>query len=415
MNKYNNTNFGATLFLCFLLPPFFSTILALYKFYNHKNIRYGLLLCMFGVLFVMYNIYSVDNVLRLWNAYDKYSTDLWYMGDPLTNLIRNSLSYGLGCSTFFYIYIISIYIFWLYTLKNTTHYFTKSIVIIFVFGMILRNAVDLVYYTLSLTATLYLVSKKEVEVRDYLYIIPLVYILHPGFFIILVPSIFLYYIIKKQNNFLYFSYSTLLFIIFFLFNKIQITNTGIALFDNLIESFKLYTDAENKWGAQEKNITGFWYFLKYYGMATWYMIIYFYTFKYRYKLPQKHIIAIFQTAIIALPNLWNFVTLSERIMTVLSLTSWLCLIQLQSINNNFNINNFLKKGNYLALISIIIFTLNLFKFTPIRIDRIFRNNNYMEIKQRSFYVPSILLFNQEEFGFSDSFVKQNTTLQRFQK
>ncbi len=402
------------LVLCLLFPPIISIIVLFYNFCKSRRKQIGILLSVFFVLFITYNTYSVDNTLRLWNAYDKYDETEWYLGDPLTNVLRLFLSMGIECSFLFYFYILCIYILWLSTLFNIQKKWNAYIILIFLFGMILRNAVDLVYYTLSLTALLFLITRKEIVAKDYLYIIPILYLLHPGILLIAIPSIILYYIIKRGNKTFYYSYLILLFLLFFSINKIEIPHTGILLIDSMTESLTLYTDSENRWGMQEKDISGFGAFLKYYGMTIGYLILFYYTIKYKERINQKHLLAIYQVAFIALLGLWNFVTITERNMVVLSLSCWPCLLLLIQ-SKSFSINNPLRKYKTLAALACIIFILNIYKITPIRLNKIFINQSYTSIQKRSYYIPSVLLFNIKELGFSDTYVKQNSTLKRFEK
>ena len=47
-------------------------------------------------------------------------------------------------------------------------------------------------------------------------------------------------------------------------------------------------------------------------------------------------------------------------------------------------------------------------YEPILLKNIFRNKTYVEIQQRSYYLPSIILFDYSDYGFSDEFIRRNS-------
>ncbi len=400
--------------LCLLFPPFISSIFAFYKFLHYKSRSFGILFFVFFVLFLTYNFFSVDNSLRYFAANDIEDSFSWLTKDPLTIIMAYGKEIGLESSLFFYIYILATYIIWLscYTNCKETKTINKIDIMIVISSMILRNAMDLLYYTLSLSTLLFLVSRKEkINLKDYLYIIPLIFILHPGVLFFLLPSIGLYYILnsstKRRNNIVYFLYLGGVYIASALITHISIPTTGIAIIDTLNASFNHYTNNENKWGIRTTELSGITFFIQYYVISFFYAIIFIITLYKRDRIKQKFILAIFQIAFIMLPNFWNFVTLSERLLVALSLTSCLCivmLIQTKAINIRLK---------YIAWIYIFIFSFNLFRATRMELSGVFKNKSYNEIVLHSYYVPSILLFDYQSWGFSNKFIESNSLFKYF--
>lgn len=391
--------------ICAIFPPFFSSLLSFYAFYNKRNKEYAILFITYTVLFISYNVFSVDNILR-YNVTQLNENLSWYLGDPLTNLMRLGTQYcHLECSHFFYLYSVLIYIFWYLTLRNCCVKFNKPIVIIFIFAMILRNAFDLVYYTLSFTLLTYMMSKENfISYNKLVYIIPIIYLIHPGVLLILLPSIILVYIFYKGYKFIYYTYLVVLFFVTYALSYINIPLTGIPFVDTLIESFSSYTGNENKWGVRDLEISGITYIIRYYLISSLYFIIFLLTVKYRNRIHQKNILSIFQCSVLMMPGTLQLTTISERNYVILSLTSFLCLVILiQNKIIKFNIK-------IISIIAILVFIFNFFRNSPMKLSGVFKKDTYTEIQIRSYILPSIILFDYHDFGFSDNFIKNNSKI-----
>lgn len=408
LKSYSSNRYWCILILGLILPPIISVLISFYFFCKYRTKQFGIIFFIFFVLFVSYNIYSYDNTLRVWSVFHGSDKISWLLGDPLTNIIRYFLPIGLESSNFFYGYILCIYIFWMLTVYNMQIKWDIPVVLICIFGMILRNAVDLVYYTLAVSFLLYIVSKKVIRFKDYLYIIPVLYIFHPGVFFVFLPAMLLYYVLKKSKSYIYYMVLIGIAIFYFFIGNIKIPSFGIPIIDEIAASLYNYIDADNIWGKQERDFSGMTFFMQYYCMMFWYIVIFIFTIKYRDKMKQKYIIAIYQVATIASICMLNYVTLMERSMVILSLASWLCLILLIKANV-FSVKNPLRKYKVLSAIAVLIFLLNVFRFTSIPLGDVFNNDSYKKIQARSYYVPSLVLFDTKNFGFSDDYVMQNSS------
>ena len=106
-----------------------------------------------------------------------------------------------------------------------------------------------------------------------------------------------------------------------------------------------------------------------------------------------------------LPNFWNYVTITERLMVVLSLTSILCLIMLQQ--------EYKIQTKYIAYICVFIFGFHTFRASRMDLHGVFYRNSYQEIQKRSYYIPSILLFNFDTWGYSNEFMNKNSQFKHF--
>lgn len=76
---------------------------------------------------------------------------------------------------------------------------------------------------------------------------------------------------------------------------------------------------------------------------------------------------------VMLPNFWNYVTITERLMVVLSLTSILCLIMLQQ--------EYKIQTKYIAYICVFIFGFHTFRASRMDLHGVFYRNSYQEIQK----------------------------------
>lgn len=391
--------------LCLFLPPFISTIFSFIKFLNYRNKSTAVLFIIFFTLYLSYNFVSVDNSLRFFSAEKISDYSNWYEGDPLTYLIHLGNQIHISSSSFFYLFTLTIYLFWYYSYRNIRKDLKKWDIIILITAVILRNAIDLSYYTLSLTFLIFYVTKKShITIWDYIIIIIIIFLLHPGVLMVFLPSILLYYIIQNRSTALYYLYLVSLFILTANLQNI-IPITGISIIDNIGNAYSHYTSTDNKWGVREDNLSGMTYFIQYYVIVSLHFIIFIFTIIKRNKIKNKFILSIFQTTIVMLPNFWNYVTITERLMVVLSLTSILCLIMLQQ--------EYKIQTKYIAYICVFIFVFHTFRASRMDLNGVFNKNSYQEIQQRSYYIPSILLFNFDTWGYSNEFMNKNSQFKYF--
>ena len=400
-----NDNWVVVLVVGLVLPPILSMLFALYKFCATRNRVFGLIFSFFGVLFLTYNFFSIDNCSRCMDAIASYSV---LPLDPLTSLMQLGINYlPLQCSHFIFIYILLIYIFLLFTLDKV-HRSNWSIPAIFIFLSIisLRNSMDLLYYSLSITFVLFFITNiKKISLIKCLILIAITYLLHPGVLIILLPSIALCYVISRYNNNLtYYLALMAIYVLFYILSHTTISAVGMPEIDSIIASFNSYT-SNQYWGTRKGDtaIHGITYTIIYYVIPFTYFILFIYTLKYRHIIKDKFVLAIFQVTILFYPNFINFVTLTERALVVLSVTSVLCAISLIRTNKTIITMNFLVF--YCALI----FLFNITKWMgPISLHNVFKPNSYEEIRLYSYYVPSLYLLDYGTYGYSDEFLQKNT-------
>lgn len=408
MIKQNNIDFITYGIISLCLPPILSCFLLILLYLRSNNKNIIIIFSLFLSLLLTYNFFSIDNYGRFTHATSAFY-DSWYLGDPLTNLMRLGIqTLPLECSHFFLLYTFTALTLWWKTLTNCVLIKNKNIYIyiflIFILVPSIRNIMDLSYYCLSLLFTLYLTSKSnQFTLVKYGVLIIGVYLIHPGFLIILLPAIPIY-IFSKSSNIYYYSILFLVFTLYALLSNATLTHVGILLIDVVIEAFSSYTQ-DGFWGIREgaTAIKGISYTLIYYIIPFLYFILFLYTIKYRSFIKQKFILAIFQASILFYPNFIKYVTLSERVLLVLSFTSILCWIML------IQTNKFKMKLKSVIIYSSLIFTFNITKASgAVLLPNVFKENTYIEKQYNSLYLPSIFLFDFQTYGYSDNFLKENT-------
>ena len=405
INKAYLKEFTELCIFCFFLPPIISTTILFFKFLKNRNTLTGTLFFIFLTLFLSYNYFSVDNSLRFFSAEKISELTYWYNGDPLTYLISVGNKIGISSSCFFYTFTLIIYLFWFYTYQNIKSNNSKWDIIIIISAMILRNAIDLTYYTLAVSFLLFTLTKvSKLSIKICLCLAIAIYLLHPGVLIVFLPSIILYKLIQNKCTFYYYLYLVLLYILTANLELI-IPTTGISFIDNMSNAYFHYTDSENKWGLRKENLSGVTFFFQYYVTSFLYLIIFIFTIIKREKLFNKFILSIFQSAMVMLPSFWKYVTITERLMVILSLTSVLCIIMLQK--------EYKIKSKYIAYLYFSIFLFHTFRASKMELGGVFYSNSYLPIQQRSYYIPSLLLFNFDTWGYSNDFIKSNSQFKYF--
>ena len=390
-------------------PPIISMIIALLMCYIYRDINYLISFTVFFVLFLTYNFFSIDNIGRFNDAYSQFGEEFWYLGDPLSNLMRFGVqNYNLQCSLFFFLYILLTYLFFLNALKNCySSKWSTSLLLIFVTTISLRNSMDLLYYCLSATFMCYYITRKEnFSILNYMMLILTIYLIHPGLLIILLPAICINYIIKnihKNNKWVYYITLILVYCLYFILSKTSVSTIGIPFIDAILSAFSSYT-SDNYWGIRTgaTSITGISYTIMYYIVPGIYFILFIISVLNVDKIRTKFLVAVFQAAMLMYPNFINYVTLTERTLLVLSITFILLAIVLFKETFNFSIK-------WIALYCLLIFSFTTWKGSgAVRLSNVFEPSSYNAARAHSYYMPSVLLLDYKHFGYSDEFLKENT-------
>ena len=282
--RYDNVKIPKWIFVIIvglLLPPIISMVLSLFCAYQNKDKNYLIPFSIFFVLFLTYNFFSIDNIGRFNYVYSSYSQELWYLGDPLSNIMRYGVrALNLECSHFYYIYILSVYLLFFQTLKQCYDgRWNIDLFLIFVTTISLRIAIDLLYYCLSTVFMCYYITRKDrLSVLNYILLVVIVYLLHPGLLIILLPAICLNFSIKSIKNnkkWLYYISLIIIYFIYFFLAKTSVTSVGIPIIDTVLSSFSAYT-SDSYWGIRDAStaISGISYTIMYYLIPGIYFILF---------------------------------------------------------------------------------------------------------------------------------------------
>lgn len=406
MNYLNKREqiFPLNLIICCILPNFIGVLYSSYIYYKEKSTKYAILFLSCFVLFLTYNFYSVDNTLRYIRAVKGLDIVDILNGNPLDYVLGYILDYTpLQSSHVFYVYILTIYICWYFIIKeeqkkNKLHTF----IILLIFSISIRYVIDLLYFTMSIIITLLLLIKNENNFKSYHYILLfiLAYLIHPGVFIILAPSLCIHYAMNLNNKRVYYLSLFLVYIIGLILSSIKFQQTGIPVLDSVFETFNNYT-SEGKWGIREDKLEGYTYTILFYIIPIFHYCIFYMGLKNYKALKFRYPLCIFQSACLLYPSMFSFVTLTERILLTMMISSCLILYQLSNIRKI--------KRLYVNTIVTLIFIFNFFKCSyPIFLDGIFKRGTYESIQLRSYYTPSVLLIDYKDFGFSDQFIKNNS-------
>ena len=409
--QYNHRlklKFLAICLIALILPPFFSMLYTLFCFIKEKNTKFGILFIFFAVLFLTYNFFSIDNTARILQAIDVFKPGVWYIGDPLTNFMGLGITtINMQASLFYFIYISCLYFFWLKTIESIVHNkFTTHIIVIFITTISLRYSLDLLYYCLAVTFALYFFTRKtKFNALKFLGCFVCIYILHPGFFLVLIPALVLAYSMKTKKWIYYASMVTIYLIYALLASGLTIENTGIFFIDLAMNAFSKYT-SDGYWGirTEESAIVGYSYTFIYYIVPSIYAIVFFLSVKYSKRIENKFILAIFQTAMIFYPNFINFVTLTERDLLTLSISA---------IAASLMIVNVVKNKRFIKVGTVTLFCTLLFSFSStiggeaVFLHNVFKEDSYQAIQKRSYYMPSFMLLNYERYGYSNDFIIEN--------
>lgn len=407
INIYHKRNIIFDIILCYILPNFIGCIYSLFLFRQKKTKSYAFLFLSLFVLFLTYNYYSVDNTLRYIRVLNGLAAEEWMSGNPLDYLLMFFQTFFHFQSSFvFYSYILLAYILWFYTLKYAkehTHV-DGMFLIILVCSLVLRNVIDLLYYTLAVLYTLYFASKKnnKFKISDYLTLTIFVYLLHPGLFLILIPAVFLFLVSHYKNKKIYYLSLIIIYIIGLFLTHAQGMHTGIKIIDIQLDSFNSYKE-DGKWGVRSKTLSGITYSIQFYILPIIYTAICIISTKYKNNINMNFILALSQVCVLFYPSFISFVTISERILLTMSI----CTVLLMYKMTLFKI---LHRKFICCLVCIT------FLFTTIRCSEaislkyIFRLGTYEDVTLRSYYMPSLFLLDYNNWGFSDEFIRKNSII-----
>lgn len=417
-HAFSKHNLFVVIMISLLLPPFFSVIYLFSLLSKYKKRDYLIVFLFFFVLYLTYNFFSIDNVGRFTNASLPSYEMIWLLMDPLTIVLHYGMKYlSLESNHFFLFCIFVIYYFWMQTFTTSVkNRLNSSVLLIGITALSLRYSMDLLYYCLAATFAFWMAAKKEYSLKYLIILLSCVYLLHPGFLLILCPSIGLYYGIKLSLNkkkYIYIVSLIIIYIFAYMISHTTFLNTlGIPFIDVMLESFNSYV-GDGAWGQRSGNrmIGGFTYTIAYYLIPSMYFIVFLLSVKYYSSLQNKKILSIFQTAMLFYPNFINFVTLTERTLLVLSLTFILVLFMLK--DSKCKTIKLLTNRNVLICCLCISF-FNFYKMSgAVKLSNVFRINTYEEIRNRSYYVPSIFLLDYNSYGFSNDYLKRNVDIKSF--
>jgi len=414
VRKYTPKAFIANLLVCCVIPNIMGCIYSLYLLHKKKATSYAYLFIGLFVIFLTYNFYSVDNTLRFLRALNGLSSEEWISGNPLDYLLMFLQTFvGLESSFVFFIYIYTAYIFWYFSLKYNTTCQPKSyfFIIMLLCSLSLRDVIDLLYYSLSVLFTVFYISRKQnrLNIIDLIILTIVVYILHPGLFLLLAPAYALFYISKHFKKSIYYVCLILLYFFGLLLANSHGFSTGINIIDVQLAVFESYT-SESKFGIREEALTGITYTLQFYILPVIYFIVCYIATKNSNKCPPngKHkyirpnlILSLLQVCVVFYPSFISFITITERILTTMNICAFLFIYKLV-----------LTKA--LPLNAVRLFVITIFAFITIRcssaiqLKYIFRKGTYDNIPARCYYMPSILLIDYGRWGFSDDFVRRNS-------
>ena len=413
IKQRNNLSLILAILVGLVLPPIISMAISLFLLFKLNDKRFIYSILIYIVLYLTYKFFSIDNIGRFQATINYESTQLFFE-DTLTSLMYWGIVYmKLECSHFFYLYILLIYVFFYKTLDKCVNKWYPAIIFILIMGISLRYTIDLLYYTLSLSFCLfYITNKKASKVFDYVILIIVVYLLHPGVLLILLPAIFIYNIMHvalKQKTWIYYLSVISVFVLYYLLAHNPITiSTGIPFIDAVLSMFSNYT-GDQYWAKRSgtTEISGITYTITYYIIPFIYYLLFFYTVINWKKFSNKYILSIFQVSMLLYPNFINYVTLTERTLLVISVSG---ILTCASMIHDCRINNKLY-FNILAGACSLIFLFNITKCSgAIMLKNVFKEGSYEQIQLSSLYTPSIVLFNYNTSGFSDDFLIHNTDI-----
>ncbi|WP_455667198.1 hypothetical protein [Phocaeicola sp.] len=390
--------------LIILFFPFiFSLFYSFFKYWQRKTLGNALIFFFLLSIFFTYITLSYDNIMRFWLVqYHSLSDLIYYNKDALTCLMSLLTSVLFECSHVFALYSFLIWFFITLAIKNLVGLDKKTYIIATIFVFFIRNAIDLVYFSLSVSVLAYLSTCIGRIKLIYLFIIILFSLLvcHPGVLLVFFPAWPLLFLMNKRYYIYGIVYLFILFIclnFFFTPNNV-LDSLGLSFIDaNFIDAYNKYVSDSYEWGFGEKNVTGFVVYVHYF--AFYVITISAFIFSFFVRKVNNLIVAILQVSFVLWTSSLQFVTFNERFMIVFyvfSVIFWLVLIK--------------KLGNKLLTFVFCSFLILAFithayyvRRTP---DQTLMNsgNSIEKVQMRVVYMPTFLLLFYEPFGFSDQFI-----------
>lgn len=410
MSRYINENRAQDIIcggICCVLPPAFSTLFSFFCFVATKRRIFGYFFFVFATLLLTYLFFSYDTASRFWYTMPgKIDWSMFWVDDFLSTLTRLFRNHGASFISVFYLYYLLIFLIWYKVFFRCCDNIPLglSLVTLMAFGVGLRDAIDLTYYTLAVLLSLFFFTRQRGSSINIVWALLAVFLVHRGALMVVLPAIVLYYILKKGNAIYYWLFLSLFFASTFLFDNLNLSYTGNPIVDTFLDSYGIYTSDSFFWGRRNYEIAGIAMFISFYLRTAWFVIVFILTVIHRNSIKQKFVLAVFQCGFTMLPNFWSYQLFTERTMVAMSFTSVLCVLML--------IDSRVLKLSYLKVLAALVFVFycfNVFRGERLPLKSVFTPGSYSSITSRSLYVPSIVLFDYDDFGFSDDFVLNNCT------
>lgn len=405
MEKNNNPGIGEIL-LFLLLPPVWGFPISISLWKKHRNDAYAaIVIALFAVL-LSYLFFSIDNVGRIRSIEQFYSLASW--GDKgLAQLILSTGVLKLGMES---LHILTFYFFleyyFLYKVFNkileSETAFLHLFILVFC-SLSIRFTIDLLYYSLAIITCMYVMicMPNKIIVRVPLAIV-LAYFIHPGALMVSLPAIVLSIAMRSNSRMLYFIALISVFLYGFLFSKLNISFLGIDSLNHVSEKLTSYTGSNNYWGVRETKLSGITYTIMFFIIPAFYFIIMLLQLNRFGEKTMGYDIALFQAAALLYPSNIHFVTITERIMVCMSLGAIFGLIWLVKLDK------YKIRSSQIVIFTAFVFLFMMWKGSmAIYPKNVFIPGSYRNVQIRTTYIPTILLFDYKDFGYSDNFVLKN--------
>lgn len=406
---YSNRKIEAIKLFLFLLllPPIFSLILSTVKLFEKRGSRNVLIFSFsfFYSLFLTYLTPHYDTIQRFWDfsgQNDQISLDF----DPLS-ILASFLIHNLPIQSFhlFFLFYFAI------ILLNARSFLENNIlsnfsILIAITIIYFRNIGDITYYTLAVSVCLYFASKNVIQIWKLVILILVVYLIHPGLLLILLPGIVLFYLLKRK----YYKLSIIYLIIFFVITYRVFTITepigGVSneFINQFISLFNSYVTSEGQWGRRTNlsnlseglRLNIFTSIVKILMLLVCYAL-----FRFRKQIENMFVLSIYIISLILYFTANGLYTINERvIVTNVILGAYLLVPILEQYKNQA-----LKKNYSVLVVVIFFFSLNI--YNPPREVIFYDTNSSYEITTRAFYVPSFVLIFYDNMGYSDEYLRKN--------
>lgn len=385
-----------------LLPPLASSVISLYMLFKTKKLKALLFFGFFYTISLTYIYPTYDTMLKYWSIHKMDFISILY-GDPLSNLAYFFNDY-IDVYYFLFIYWLIIIVLFYKSLSFNSKYIPTFIIILCIMGLTWTNFMNLTYFTFATIFSLYYMEKYKSRYFLYIPLLFIAYLLHPGILLVFLPSILLYYLLKKERYkmvILYLAaYSIFLSILFGSVIDIKTNNLFIL---SITDAFNAYTSEDSVWGKniRDLGLKGDVFDII---QASLFIIILFYVIKNIRKIKDYIATSFFIIALVSLINVLGFYTFSERIRIVAIFSALI-------ITSLLYIKKLLSEKIQLVLIGLIIiqFIMSNLLFVQPRQDLFMNEYTSYDISARVAYIPSCLLvMDIHDFAFSDVYLFKNS-------